>query len=76
MFPDATEPSKNNGGVLEQEEFRELTLDRIVEENRDIEPTLVTRTSNVKLRDYQGSSLQRAFHSNFHMDTAKENATH
>jgi hypothetical protein len=55
MFPDATEPSKTNGGASGQEEFRDMTLDRLVQENKNMEATLIARSSMVRLRDYEGA---------------------
>jgi hypothetical protein len=44
-----------NGGASGQEEFRDMTLDRLVQENKNMEATLIARSSMVRLRDYEGA---------------------
>ena len=64
MIPDATEPCKTNGGASGQEEFCDITLDKLVDVEKDMEATLYAHSSHVKLKDYEGGNLQRgdAFH--------------
>ena len=60
VFPDATEPSNHNGGTQNQEEFRDMTLDRLMEHS-PMEATLIARSSHTRLRDYEDANLQKAF---------------
>ena len=61
MFPDATEPCKTNGGASGQEEFCDITLDKLVDVEKDMEATLHAHSSHVNLTDCEGGNLQRAF---------------
>jgi len=54
MFPDATEPCKTNGGASGQEEFCDITLDKLVDVEKDMEATLHAHSSHVNLRDCEG----------------------
>ncbi len=60
LFPNATEPSKRNGGACGQWDFRDLTLDHLVEANKNMEVTLIARSSLVKWRDNEGVNLHCA----------------
>ena len=60
VFPDATEPSNHNGGTQNQEEFRDMTLDCLMEHS-PMEATLIARSSHTRLQDYNDANLQKAF---------------
>jgi len=60
VFPDATEPSNHNGGTQNQEEFRDMTLDRLME-HCPMEATLIARSSHTHLQDYEDANLQKAY---------------
>ena len=46
---------------LGKKRFCDITLDKLVDDEKDMEATLYAHSSHVKLRDYENGNLQRAF---------------
>ncbi len=60
VFPDSTEPSPINGGFRNQEDLRDETLKQLLI-NSEILCTLISKSSNTQLKDYENGNLQKAF---------------
>ena len=59
VFPDSSLPPQMNGGFKSQEEFRNYVLERHQDGNWDI--YMQTRPSALRVADYQGESVAKAF---------------
>ena len=57
VFPDVDPPTQDNGGFETHEEFKLNTIENLAGVNH----TLIAKSSNTILRDYQGKNLLEAF---------------